>query len=116
MWDRIQHIALVEAKSTDREASQKMIQAVQQHVMRYTREEKQDIPPALLIVNHSCKNPPSRRNLFYEAKDVQDGLKEGGITAVDSVFLHSLCQDVLADKSSKEEARAVLKAGHVVLV
>ncbi|MFB0842870.1 hypothetical protein [Paenibacillus oleatilyticus] len=109
------YFALVEAKATERGANQQMIQDTQAHQLRYSREYQTHTVPALLVVNHSCKNPPDKRSDFYKAKDIQEGLIDSAITAIDSVFLHDLCQKVLAGELSVQEARSTLKAGSAVL-
>ncbi|MCP3776671.1 hypothetical protein NLX71_25860 [Paenibacillus sp. MZ04-78.2] len=109
------YFALVEAKATERGANQQMIQDTQAHQLRYSREYQTHTVPALLVVNHSCKNPPDKRSDFYKARDIQEGLIDSAITAIDSVFLHDLCQKVLAGELSAHEARSTLEAGCALL-
>ncbi|NOU62865.1 hypothetical protein GC096_02230 [Paenibacillus sp. LMG 31461] len=103
-----QYFALVEVKSTERGANEKMIQDLQTHINRYMREFKTTDVPALLIVNHSIKLDPQYRHDFYKGSDIHDRLADNYITAIDSVFLHDLCQGVLSGVHSLEQGRMKL--------
>jgi len=113
--DAEEFFVLGEMKATtqesNRSANKDMITKTIAHQNRYARENKCSPPNALLIVNHSIQlSPENRLSRFYQG-DKEDRARclESGISAIDSVALHALCQDVLAEKMSKDEARILIR-------
>jgi len=101
---------IVEAKATKRGASEDFITKTQNHQGSYSRRNKCPIPDAILIMNHSYNlNPNLRSGRFYTDADILARLKEQNIKAVDSIYLHLLCQKILSGKMNKEKAREFIK-------
>lgn len=107
--------ALVEVKSSDRGANEKMIRDLQDHQARYSRENNCSIPNSLLVVNHSIRIPPQSRNDFYKATDILERLNDQLITAIDTTYLYDLCQKVLSKEIELHTAKSLIKSGPGIL-
>jgi len=101
---------LVETKATKRGASEDFIEKMRKHQESYSRRNNCSIPEAILIVNHSYDlEPIKRKGRFYADPDISARLKNQHIKAIDSIVIHALCQEVLAKKLTKEDARELIK-------
>ncbi len=114
VWDKANnYFALGEAKTTGkgRGAAEEFISKTQTHQNRYARENKQTPPPALLIVNYAIDLDPEQRAARFYQDEVKGRLEDNGITAINSVALFDLCQFVLNNQISKEQARQFISSG-----
>lgn len=111
------YFVLGEAKTTGkgRGASEDFITKTQAHQNRYARENNQAPPPALLIVNFAVDLEPNiRLGRFYQT-EVVGNLEDSRITALNSVALFDICQIVLRDQISKEQARRFISSGRPLI-
>ena len=102
-----------EAKTTGngRGASEDFISKVQTHQTRYARTQKQEPPPALLIVNYAIDlDPAMRAGRFYQPA-LSERLSDNEISAIDSYSLFQLCQFVLEQEITCEQARKFIMRG-----
>lgn len=113
--DESKYFALCELKTTDSGAKEQLFRDLQKHMMRYMRENKDTNLLGLLIVNHSIKLNPNKRHAFYIKQHVQEELEVYKISAIDSHFLHQICQKVLSEEISKRYARKIIESGKVVM-
>lgn len=108
IWDKADsYFAIGEAKTTggSRGAAEEFITKTQNHQARYSRENNQAVPPALLIINYAIDlEPVHRAGRFYQ-DEIIERLEDSAITALSSVALFQMCQFVLEDKLSKESVR-----------
>ncbi|CAG7651712.1 hypothetical protein ACFQI7_27900 [Paenibacillus allorhizosphaerae] len=107
--------AIGEAKATKRGANNDMVMDILSHKARYMSEFKVYDLSAFLFINHSNLLEPSKRHDFYKREDYRSRLKENKISAIDSCYLHNLCQRVLGGEINEQEARDLLKQNHPVL-
>ncbi len=105
--------AIGEAKTTGkgRGAQEEFITKTQTHQHRYGREYNVPSPRALLLVNYAIDHEPKQRGGRFFKADLGERLEENQITAVDSVALWELCQAVLDEKMTADEARARMCSG-----
>ena len=118
IWDKmVDYFALGEAKTTGkgRGASEDFITKTQTHQTRYARENHQEPPPALLIVNYATDLDPAQRTGRFYHLETAGRLEENGITALDSAALFDLCQCVLNDQLSKEQIRRFITGRHALI-
>jgi hypothetical protein len=111
------YFALGEAKTTGkgRGASEEFISKTQNHQTRYSREERVPAPPAWLIANFAINLEPVQRTALFYQPEVAGRLEDSGITAISSVALFDLCQWVLAEEVTKEQARRFLMQGQPMI-
>jgi hypothetical protein len=110
------YFAIGEAKSTGggRGASEEFIEKTRKHQIRYGREYNQ-VPSALLIINFAITLEPQQRvNLFYK-EDISEELEDSYITALSSVALFELCQYVLSEQMTKDQARQHITSGQAII-
>ncbi len=112
------YFAIGEAKTTggNRGASEDFITKTQTHQSRYSRENNLPSPKALLIINYALGlNPQKRGGSFYKS-EIAERLEANAITALNSVALFELCQLVLDEKLSKEQAQQFITSGQPLIV
>lgn len=101
------YFALVEVKGTERGAAESFVGDLERYQLRYAREKKVSPPPGVLVVNHSrTLDPKMRAERFYRGDAIADRCKASGITALETLWLHRACQDILAGTKTREEVRA----------
>jgi len=109
--------AIGEAKSTGkgRGATEDFISKTQTHQGRYGREHQQPPPRAFLFVNYAIDLEPSLWGPRFYKDDLRERLEDNAITAVDSVALWEICQAVMNEEQTKEQARARLSSGEPLI-
>lgn len=106
---------ICELKTTESGAKESLYRDLHKHMNRYIRETSELETRGILIVNHSIKLEPSKRHGFYKAQHVQDDLRAFNSGAIDSCYLHQLCQDILSNKITSNEARVIFESDFAVL-